>query len=56
MIPMTDPDKSFVSIAEGIGSRRLSRDVLHLDKGAPDKKSHINTDLSTASHSTAVLL
>lgn len=35
---MTESDKLFVSTAEGSGSRRLSRYVLHLDEGAPDKK------------------
>lgn len=38
MMEMTEPDKSFVSIADGSGFRRLSRDVLPLDEGAPDKK------------------
>lgn len=38
MMEITEPDKSYVSTADVSGSRRLSGDVLPLNKGAPDKK------------------
>lgn len=47
MMQMTEPDKLFVSIAEGSGSRRPSRYVLHLDEGDPDKKD-IKTAMSSS--------
>lgn len=51
---MTEPDESFVSTADGSGSRRHSRDVLPLDEAAPHKKSQMHTDPNPASHSIAV--
>lgn len=54
MIEMTVPDKSFVSVADGSGSRKPARDTLLLGEGVTDKKSHIDTDPDTAIHSTAV--
>lgn len=54
MMEMTEPDKSFILVADGSGSRRLSRDILPSDEGASDKSSHMDTDPDTASHSTAV--
>lgn len=54
MMEVTEPDKLFVLIADGSGFRRLSRDILPLDERAQDKKSHMDTEPDTASHSTAV--
>lgn len=54
MMEITEPDKSFVSTADVSRSRRLSRDVLPLNKGAPGIKSHMDIDPDTANHSTAV--
>lgn len=41
---MTKPDKSFASVADECRCRRLSKDGLPLDEGAPDKR---NTDMDT---------
>lgn len=53
---MTEPDKSFASVADECGCRRLSKDGLPLDEGTPDKRNtHMDTDPDTANYIVARL-